>query len=204
MDSQRVVTVKEVSLRANTALFTGRFQPPSIAHVATVETILCIWAHVAIGISVPCQKTFVDSRWLPYFEVSRNRFSANASIFASEEVKRMWDAWIMFSNLNSRVTCSLAPRPYLPEFSLAYPSDKYDMVYPSLHESDSDGDRVKHELFPQLMDREIFLIDPPFRLHNTRIRELVAMGRSWEEFIPCGAYDVFLEINGPKRISVRS
>ena len=167
MDSQRVVTVKEASLRANTALFTGRFQPPNIAHVATVETILGLWVHVAIGISTLGSTALVDSRWLPYLEASQNRLTPAKSIFTPAEVKRMWDAWITFSYLNSRVTSLLTPRSCFAEFNADYASSKYDMVYPTLHESDSDGDRVRHSLFPQLLERPIFLVEPPFRLHNT-------------------------------------
>ena len=122
-------------------------------------------------------------------------------IFTPEEVRRMWNGWITHANLGSRVACSLTPRPCFPEFNLEYPRSNYDMVYPSMHESDSEGDRVKNSLFPQLLDRPIFLIDPPFRLHNTQIRELVAAGHRWEEFIPEGAYEVFVEISGATRIS---
>lgn len=45
------------------ALFHGRFQPPSIGHVATVEAILAEWEHLTIGVVYNSPRPItIDSR----------------------------------------------------------------------------------------------------------------------------------------------
>lgn len=190
-------------MRTRIALFPGRFQPVNIAHAATVETILAAWQNVTIAVATPETSFDFDEKWRSYFEASRNRFAEEKAIFTPDEVKQMWDAWIENRGLRARVVCTLAPRIYLNDFSRRFPADLYDIVYPRPHVDDSEGDRHKYESFGRLLNREISFVEPPFRLHNTEIRQMIALEhRTWRDVLPPGAYDVFVSLNGPARVPV--
>lgn len=182
-------------------LFCGRFQPPSIAHVATAVTILEEWQALVIAISKPSSDLDYDSAWQSYVTESNQRNSNSHSIFSPAEVARMWNAWTKSACLTERVECCIAERAFMRGFNRRFPPEIYDYVHPSPHESDSDGDKLRHELYPKLMGRPVFLVDPPFRLKNSKIRAEVRTGkRTWEASLPPGAIDVFFEINGPERM----
>jgi hypothetical protein len=189
-------------MKANTALFTGRFQPPSLAHVATVKTILSDWPSLVIGVSSPDNSTDYDPRWQPFLDASRGKFTDKSAMFTPHEVKEMWDAWISAAGLENRVRCELIPRPHLRAFTRKYPSCNFDMVYPAAHKDDSEGDKQRHLLFPVLLEREIFLVEPSFRQHNSETRLLIREGKTtWKQNMPDGAYDVFIRLNGPQRMT---
>lgn len=188
-------------MRVNRALFTGRFQPPSVAHVATVHAILELWEYVTIGVVDPMISSdeVHDSRWSQHVDMIRGGYSPGKFVFSAAEVVQMWAAWIKHSGLEGRATSVVMPRIYLPSFSQLFPASSYDLVYPRPLEGDiAEQQRVR--LFPVLLGRQLFEVVPDSQLHNTDIRGLVKGGRSWGEFIPAGAYDVFLVIKGPARI----
>lgn len=190
---------------ALTALFTGRFQPPSIAHACTVETILRNWSFLTIGVSTPSGSLDYDPAWEAYLEMTRGNFNGHKVVFSAEEVQLMWRAWITRSGLTARVVCELVPRPHLRAFTLQYPANRFDFVHPSPHESDSAGDRCRYDLFPKLLGREIFLVEPPWRLHNSEILRQIQSGvRTWDESIAPGALELFMEFNGPERMMATS
>lgn len=190
-------------MRTKIALFPGRFQPVNIAHAATVETILAEWQNVTIAVATSSTDLDYDERWRPYVEASRNRFAQKQAMFTPDEIKQMWDAWIEDRGLGARVLCVLAPRIYLKDFSRRFPADLYDIVYPSSHLDDSEGDKHKYESFGQLLNREISFVDPPFRLHNTQIRNLIALRqRTWRDVLPPAAYQVFMSLDGPERACI--
>lgn len=187
---------------AATALFTGRFQPPSIAHAATAKTILTVWSSLIIGISVPVDGSEFDPAWQPFLDATRDNFGGSKAVFTPHEVQTMWKAWIAHAGVTKQVACELAPRPHLPAFAERYPASQFDMVYPSPHESDSTGDQRRHELFPKLLGRKVFLVEPPFRLHNAQIKQDIRSSlRTWENSIAPGAFEIFMTLNGPMRMS---
>lgn len=191
-------------MRTRNAVFPGRFQPPNIAHAATVESILRWWPNVTIAISTPSDDLDFDERWRPYIEASKDRVSAEKQIFSANEIAQMWSAWIEISGFADRAFCVSAPRTFLRRFSQLFPSKSFDLVYPTPHQTDTDGDKCRHELYPQLLDRPIYLVEPPFRLRNTQIRtEIEADSRTWEESLPPGTIDVFHQIEGPDRLKRR-
>lgn len=143
-----------------------------------------------------------DPAWQPFLDATRDNFGGRKAVFTPHEVQTMWNAWIAHAGLTQRVTCELVPRPHLHVFAERYPASQFDMVYPSPHESDSASDRRRHELFPKLLGREVFLVEPPFRLHNTQIQQDIRRGlRTWENSIAPGSYEIFMALNGPARMS---
>ncbi len=185
------------------ALFTGRFQPPSVAHVATARAILERWQSLVIGVSDPnlgVRRELFD-RWSTHIDATKDGFSPARYLFESREVIRMWAAWITAAGLAHRVSCDAIPRPIFAEFSLMFPPEDYDFVVPRVQADSTPAERHRKARFPELLGREVFEVSPSFVLHNSEIRRLVLEGRSWSEFLPAGTFDVFVEIGGPARIA---
>lgn len=186
---------------ARTALFTGRFQPPNKAHAHTVDKILLRWERLCIGISSSEKSKDYDSKWESWVIASASRFGSNKLIFTPAEIVDMWYGHIRHAGLEKQVTCEIIPRPHLRGFNALYPSDRYDMINPRPHSDDSEGDRIRHELFPELLKRRIWFVQPDFMLHNSEIFRRVHDSASWKEFLTPGAYNVFLQLSGPERVA---
>jgi nicotinamide mononucleotide adenylyltransferase len=190
-------------MSGNTALFTGRFQPPSIGHVAMVDAILERWHRLIIGVVDPNLHSTdsFDQRWLPHMAVTKNGFSPQNFIFSPHEIVRMWRAWIEDEGLKDRVTAKPVPRIFLNAFSELYPGENYDLVYPAVLPDDSHAEHLRQRIFPELLRRAVYHVEPRFQLHNSQIKKLVQEGRNWKEFIPRGAYEVFKSIDGALRVT---
>ncbi|MFA7209130.1 MAG: hypothetical protein WC120_02485 [Parcubacteria group bacterium] len=187
------------------ALFQGRFQPPTIAHVCTVETILNKWQFVTICVvyNTPKPEWFDIGRWEEYIKASeKTSYAPGKNPFTPNEVKEMWDAWTVGRKLNHRISCDISKRPYFDkEFNVRYPPAEFMIVRPEKKDGDASIDALRGKIFPELLGRNYESVSPPFKLHNARIiKKVMEGGESWKEFIPQGAYEVFLRINGPARM----
>ena len=146
-----------------------------------------------------CRGDISDSRWSEHIEATKLGFSPAKFIFTPREVLDMWNAWIDHEMLFDHVSCSVMPRIHLRSFSLMYPANTYDLVYPQPLSSDS-AEHLRARLFPKLLDRPLHEVIPEFQLHNSEIRKLVILGRKWSDFIPSGAYEIFSSIHGQERV----
>lgn len=187
------------------SLWLGRFQPPTIAHLATVKTILNEWKRLTIGIvHASSRPGGIDPKWEPFLRrTSEVSFSAGKNPFTPDEVSRMWTACLVEQRLKSRVAVIPLPQvAYQPDFNRKFPPSKFDFVEVRLVGSDTEFDRDRQVAFSHLVGRPVSYISPPFKLHNAEIRKLVRdERREWREFIPQGAYEIFVEIDGPRRIA---
>ncbi len=183
-----------------TALFTGRFQPPTRAHAHTVDRILLQWSTLLIGVSDSTIPGTYEPQWEEFVRSSASRQTSAKRIFSASEITDLWVAHIREAGLSDRVTCMPIQRPHLRGFNDAYPPQQFDMVSLEPHEDDSESDRVRHRLFSPLLGRPIFHVTPDFVMHNSEIRDRISAGASWNEFLTPGTYDVFLSMNGPERM----
>ena len=195
-------------MKRNCALFQGRFQPPTIAHLCTVETILAEWQSAVIGVVYDSPRPdWFDSKWDEYLrESAGTSYAPGKNPFTPAEVKQMWDACIGVRGLDQHVRCDIIKRPYFDrEFNFKYPPDEITIVRPIQQKGDADMDHLRGRIFPELLNREVRYVSPLFKLHNTEIREMVHFGKNgWEDFVPQGAYEVFLRIDGPARVLAAS
>lgn len=194
---------KEVLVREH-ALFQGRFQPPSIAHLSTVKTILNEWKNVTIGIVYNSPRPDnLDLRLQEYLDkVDVRSYGPGKNPFTREEVMEMWVRCLEAEGLADRVTCVFIKRQeFETDFEILYPSDKIDLVLPESASGDTETDKLRREIYAIVYTRKIFYVKPPVQIHNSKIREIIASGRgNWAQFIPPGAYETFLEMEGPRRI----
>jgi hypothetical protein len=187
-----------------TALVLGRFQPPTIAHVAFVETILRSYETLLIGILMDTSHIETcDIRWSKYVEATHSQFTPKKNPFLPDEIKQMWDAYLKQRNLIEVVKCVVSKRvPFEPNFNRLYPVAKYDMVVPTSDESDPVDEGLRNNLLPRLLGRVVVRLSTPFKLHNSRIRSIVkAGGADWNHFVPKEALDVFQQLDGNSRMA---
>lgn len=187
------------------ALWLGRFQPPTIAHLAMARSILNEWNQLTIGVVHDSPRpNYVDPKWEEFLRrTSETTFSSGKNPFTPEEVLRMWTACLREQRLESMVNIRSMPQiAYQEHFNSEFDPTKLDFIEVTLEEGDTEIDRYRQLAFQQLIGRPISYVYPPFKLHNSKIRSLMlGGGHDWEEFIPRGAYEVFVEIDGPRRIA---
>lgn len=192
---------REVS--AHIAVLLGRFQPPTIAHAATVQCILTQWHKIIIGIVYhsPPPDDFEYEKW--GYTLNESSFDAIRNPFTPEEVHEMWKGYINSCNAADRISCQLTKRPHFTQqFNTIYPPDTTDIVCIRAPKGDPDYGR-QYTIFQKMFNRNVYFIDPPSPLHNTDIKRIIKLRhRSWQEYIPVGAYEVFVQINGHARVSL--
>lgn len=186
------------------ALWTGRFQPPSIAHVATAVTILKSWERLEIVVSYEIPPpAHIATEWAAYIQASqRTSFGAGKNPFTPTEVRDMWLAAIRCSQQLSRVTVEISGRPeFDPTFIDRYPANTHDFILVRLAQGDSSIDSIHDDVLPRLHRRPVFHVHPPFKLHNSQIRKnVLENGHPWSAYLPAGTLEVFERIDGPRRI----
>lgn len=195
-------------MKSNHALWLGRFQPPTIAHLATARTILNEWNRLTIGIvHSSLQSGYVepvDPKWEVFLKrTAETSLASGKNPFTPEEVSRMWVACLREQHFEDKV--SLKPMPqiaYQPRFNEEFDPNLFNFIEVKLESGDAEVDRERQLAFSHLLGRPISYVSPPFKLHNSEIHLLVLQsGRRWEEFVPFGAYTVFVEIDGPRRMA---
>src|SRR5262249_34451626 len=164
--------------------------------------ILNEWKRLTIGVvHASPRPQNVDPKWEPFLRrTAEVSLRSNKNPFTAEEVSRMWIACLVAHRLKSRVTVSTMPQvAYQPNFNRTYPIAKFDFIEVRLTDSDTEFDTDRQLAFSHLVGRPISYVTPPFKLHNTEIRRIIREGqRQWHEFIPPGAYELFIEMDGPR------
>lgn len=188
----------------NHAVWFGRFQPPNIAHVSTLATLLGAWKHVTIGVVHDLmKKEEILPQWKYYLQkLDASSFSPGKNPFSPAEAQAMWQGYIDTQQLQSRVTAKIVPRPeYWPGFNDIFPPDHFDYVEIVGGSGDGTVEELRQRFNRELLGRPVFRITPPFILHNSEIKKRIADGGdSWEAYIPQGAYVIFIALDGPRRM----
>lgn len=187
----------------NHAVWFGRFQPPTIAHVSTLATLLGEWKQVTIGVVHNLMKKGkILPQWKDYLErLDKSSFSSGKNPFSPAEIQAMWQGYIDAQRLWPQVTVEIVPRPeYWQDFNKIFPSGNIDYVEIVGGSGDSMVEELRRRFNRELLDRPVFRITPPFILHNSEIRKRIADGDSWEAYIPQGAYEIFIALDGLRRI----
>lgn len=159
-------------------LLIGRFQPFHLGHLAAVKFALTQVDNLAIGIG------------------SSDRFGEKRNPFSAEERKEMIELSVEKSDLQK---CKIYFVPDVNDHAKwTYHVDsiipKYDVVF--------SNDDFTHELYKK---RGIKIVSVPLKqreiLSGTDIREKIASGKSWSEFVPEGTAKVLLKINAQDRLA---
>jgi nicotinamide-nucleotide adenylyltransferase len=159
-------------------LLIGRFQPFHLGHLAAVKFALAQVDNLAIGIG------------------SSNRVGEKRNPFSAEERKEMIESSVEKSDLQK---CKIYFVPDVNDHAkwTHHVDDiipKYDVVF--------SNDDFTHELYKK---RGIKVVSVPLKqreiLSGTDIREKIAAGKSWHEFVPEGTAKVLLKINAKDRLS---
>ena len=159
-------------------LFIGRFQPFHLGHLEAVK----------FGLS------YVDNLWIGIG--SSNKSNEKRNPFTAEERKEM-----IVSSLDNSILKRIQVY-YIPDVDnheqwtqhVDSIVPKYDIVF-----SNDDFTLTLYQkrgiktMKVSLKDREKF--------SGTNIREIIAMGKNWEEFVPAGTKNVLLKIDAERRLA---
>jgi hypothetical protein len=177
------------------ALWLGRFQPPTIAHFASLLKILDLYDEVRIAVVFdgPRPKD-INPLWIPVLDQEDLTSYANGkNPFLPEEVIAMWTATVGICRLQARTSCCSIKRPQFFDFNQEFPPGEYMLV--------STGGCTRKSLHKAMFQREVRHVDPPFALHNSEIKLLLKNGGEWGDFIAPGAWKVFHSLNGEARFA---
>lgn len=159
-------------------LYIGRFQPFHLGHLDAIKFALSQVENLWIGIG------------------SSNKSNEKRNPFTADERKEM-----IISSLDDEVKKRIKIY-YIPDVDnhekWTYHIDsivpKYDIVF--------SNDDFTHTLFQK---RGIKVIPVPLKerenLSGTNIREKIAMGKSWEEFVSEGTKKILLKIDAERRLA---
>ncbi|HSB56732.1 MAG TPA: nicotinamide-nucleotide adenylyltransferase [Nitrosopumilaceae archaeon] len=159
-------------------LYIGRFQPFHLGHLAAITFALSQVENLWIGIG------------------SSNKSNEKRNPFTAEERKEM-----IISSLNDAIRKRIQIY-YIPDVDdhakWTYHVDnivpRYDVVFSNDDFTQTLYEKRGIKVIPVLLkDRE--------NLSGTNIRERIAMGTRWEEFVPEGTKKILLKIDAERRLS---
>ena len=188
------------------ALWFGRFQPPTLAHLAALKAILGVWELVTLGlVDRHAAKTVGKGRtWAEYHALmNRTSYAAGKNPFTAEEVRAMWLAAIERADLVDRVQPEILPRPECwPSLNSTFPPRLFDYVQ-IIGSVDGAVEDFRRTHGSSIFGRPLSWIESPIALHNSEIRHRIASGAGrWQDYLPEGAYNVFVELDGPARMGM--
>ena len=159
-------------------LYIGRFQPFHLGHLDAIKFALSQVENLWIGIG------------------SSNKSNEKKNPFTADERNEM-----IISSLDEAIRKRIQIH-YIPDiddhekwtYHVDFIVPKYDTVF-----SNDDFTRTLYQ------KRGIKVIPVPLKerenLSGTNIREKMAMGKSWEEFVPEGTKKILLKIDAERRLS---
>lgn len=159
-------------------LLIGRFQPFHLGHLSAVKFALTQVDTLYIGIG------------------SSNRFNEKRNPFTPEERKEMIESSVDKSDLQR---CKIYFVPDVNDhakwtFHVDSIIPKYEVVF--------SNDDFTHNLYNK---RQIKVVSVPLKqreiLSGTDIRQKIATGQSWAEFVPEGTAKVITKINAQDRLA---
>ena len=159
-------------------LLIGRFQPFHLGHLAAVKFALTQVDNLSIGIG------------------SSNRFGEKRNPFSAEERKEMIESSVEKSDLQKCKIYFVSDVNDHAKWTFHVDSiiPKYEVVF--------SNDDFTHDLYNK---RGIKVISVPLKqreiLSGTDIRQKIATGQSWAEFVPEGTAKVLTKINAQDRLA---
>jgi len=186
------------------ALTFGRYSPPTLAHLSLFSSILSNWECLAVGVvdSGSVRPIDIPSVYTEFCDLADEKNILERNPFTPDERVRMLSAAIshFWQDRVIQVFAIKRPEYNQAEFMAKFPPQTFDLVFPYEEGRSELFDSVRNRVFQELLGRKIFFVKPELILHGRVIRKLIANGGSWREFIPAGALEVFLAINGPQRM----
>ncbi|MFG1779955.1 hypothetical protein ACGFIG_26435 [Micromonospora sp. NPDC049048] len=182
------------------AVWTGRFQPPHVGHLAVLRHSLA---------ALPLPHVVVLTTHFGWRSTDEYGGLAAEAYDPARNPLTIWERFALMrlllagEGLSEQVALLLAPRHDLdwPSVAQIYPprrlicltaKDQFEAAKKALWRSRGERVRVFDDLATDV-------------LTTTAIRAKVAAGTDWRRFIPLPCHSFFAEINGPRRVfAVRS
>ncbi|MGY1946326.1 zeta toxin family protein [Nocardia asiatica] len=179
-----------------------RFQVVTIADLDTVATMLQNFPRLTIGIlnlrpPLPPPPQLPADLVLAHRELDRLSAEQHNPL-SSQQRRTMWTAALTAAGLDDRVRVEEITD--LSEINARFPIEQFQLVF-AAERTDNTLDATAARLFAATLGRNATLVDAPMRYHQP---DLAAMRRAgtemWRRYIPRGALEVFLAVDGPDRV----
>ena len=159
-------------------LFIGRFQPFHLGHVEAIKFALSQVKNLWIGIGSSDKS---NEKRNPFTDNERKEMILSS--LESTILKRVQVYYIPDTGDHEKWTHHVDS--IVPKYDIVFSNDDFTL---SLYQKRG----IKTMKVP-LKEREKF--------SGTNIREMIAMGKNWKEFVPEGAKNVLLKIDAERRLS---
>lgn len=181
------------------AVTLGRYQPPTIAHLDTVQTILRQWDELTIGIlhnETPRESKLrrgglSDCEYLEYMTLADRNWTDGRNPYSLTERVDMWLAVVHEYSLADRVKVTSLSRPEIApqEFEMLFNSTDFDLVFP-ISSGHSPFDLTRNRALAAILQRPVHTVIPEVEIHNSLIRKLAQYEISPSLFVPRGAREI--------------
>jgi nicotinamide mononucleotide adenylyltransferase len=169
-----------------------------------VELILQQWQGLVVGVvdaTIP-RPHQIPQEIIHFCGLADEKNRPERNPFSPKERVEMWQQTLQAFGLSKNVVVVPLKRPEydLEWFAQEFPAINYDLVFPTLENETASFDAVRNQTFEKIFRGRVFFVKPRFVLHGSTVRQLIEEGKDWSEFIPRGALEVFLRIQGPERM----
>jgi nicotinamide mononucleotide adenylyltransferase len=174
------------------------------AHMDMFRSILTEWdvLHIGLLINSPHYNISKGS-FRRFYRLCNRNWRKNINKFSIEERHRMLTAALSASALEPRVLVNTMNRPEYDRkrFNTLYPESSFDLVFPRLGNKNEPFEEIRQEAFAKILKRTVHYVYPSTVFHLSDMVMHVKKEEDWHKYIPEGAVEVFLSINGPERVN---
>ena len=195
----------QTTLKAHAAVTFGRFNVCTKAHLHAFSNFLKKFESLDVCViddfldenaSVP------KAEHTPFY-VQADAQQAKTTFQLSERLELMRLSTTDLASRYPLQVCTIRrPEYYILEFNERFPKSKYQLVFSSASNNDSQSfESIRNEYLPRILDRTQDTVDVEFIQHVADIRKAAAIDPLvWRSIMVPSAYGYFVSIHGPERI----
>ncbi|MGW5220935.1 hypothetical protein ACWEQA_24010 [Nocardia sp. NPDC004085] len=179
-----------------------RFQVVTIADLDTVATMLQSFPRLTIGIlnlrpPLPPPPQLPAELVLAHRELDRLSAEQHNPL-SGQQRRTMWTAALTAAGLDDRVRVEEITD--LSEINTRFPIEQFQLVF-AAERTDDTLDATAARLFAATLGRDATIVDVPMRYHQPDLAGMRRAGtETWRRYIPRGAWEAFLAVDGPDRV----
>ncbi|MBF6341633.1 zeta toxin family protein [Nocardia abscessus] len=179
-----------------------RFQVVTVADLDTVATMLQSYPRLTIGIlnlrpPLPPPPQLPADLVLAHRQLDRLSAEQHNPL-SSQQRRTMWTAALTAAGLDERVRVEEVTD--LGEINARFPVEQFQLVF-AAERADDALDATAARLFAATLRRNATVVDAPMRYHQPDLAGMRRAGTEmWRRYIPRGAWEAFLAVDGPDRV----
>lgn len=168
----------------NNAVFVGRFNLFTFAHISTSEAILEKYNNMVIAIITSSDKSSIEipDIFKEFYYLADQNYIGAKTLKPANMRRQMVEVGIASAGLSSRVTTKMIRRPeyFIDEFNSKFPKATYDIVFPRSKNETGKFDLTRNDILPLILGRKATFIEPKLTMHSSQITQ----SGDTERFVP--------------------